>query len=101
MSSLEAFLSHLPRERTRYSCCVAFIFRIRLTGWSRRRSRGGGTTEILKALFELGTAHFVAINEKADKFAHIIVFAVHSPGDDGFVAGGLEGKIDRTGALHR
>ena len=52
-------------------------------------------------MLEWRAAHGLAIHEEADEFAHVAVFAIHGPRNDGFVAFGFEGEINRARACQR
>src|SRR6185436_1529891 len=54
-----------------------------------------------KSLFELRTAHLVAVHEQAHRLAHKPIFAVHRPGHDRLVALGLKREVHGGSAFHR
>lgn len=58
-------------------------------------------SEVGEAFFELAANHFIHVHEQAHDFSHIIIRAIHVPGDEGFVSLGLEGEVDRARAFHR
>src|SRR6266516_2913849 len=106
MSFVDGFLSHWPRDRTRYSesgdCSLILVADgdvVKLL--CRRSERGGDRAEVGKSLLKSRAAHFVAVHEQAHHLAHEIVFAIHRPRHDGLVALGFECEVNRGCAFHR
>src|SRR5262245_60097224 len=103
MSSFDAFLSHTPRDSTRYSE-VCSLMLVDLVAESVDGRGGGGSgygAEVGEAFFKLRAAHLVTIHKQAHQLAHKAILSIHRPGHDGFSAFRPEREVDSGDAFHR